>query len=214
MKLIKDLGMRYATDKSKQKTRFGIYECPICKVHFEANSQSVIHGKSTKCQKCKKVTHNKSKDKIYYIWSGQKQRCFNKKREEYKNYGARGITMSSEFKNSFETWLEYISSLDGFAELHKNNLEIDRIDNNKGYERGNLRIVDRATNSNNTRKRLDNKSGYTGVYFDKRTGKWYGEIVSNSKKVYLGSYNTPMECAKARDTYIVDNNLDNKKNLI
>lgn len=42
MKLIKDLGMRYATDKSKQKTRFGIYECPICKVHFEANSNEEI----------------------------------------------------------------------------------------------------------------------------------------------------------------------------
>ena len=207
----------------------GTFQCPKCPNSFKAVISDVIRracklhcGCYKKPAKVNEIKIKVVKPKIemwtnhplYSTWMGMRKRCYNPNHINYKNYGARGITMSSEFKNSFETWLEYISSLDGFAELHKNNLEIDRIDNNKGYERGNLRIVDRATNSNNTRKRLDNKSGYTGVYFDKRTEKWYGEIISNSKKVYLGSYSTPMECAKARDTYIVDNNLDNKKNLI
>ena len=29
-KLIKDLGMRFATEKSKHKSRYGLYECQYC----------------------------------------------------------------------------------------------------------------------------------------------------------------------------------------
>lgn len=34
-KLIKDLGTKYATEKSTRKDRFAIFECSKCKKHFE-----------------------------------------------------------------------------------------------------------------------------------------------------------------------------------
>ena len=38
-------------------------------------------------------THGETQSKLYGIWNGIKSRCYNPKRESYKNYGARGITM-------------------------------------------------------------------------------------------------------------------------
>ena len=52
MKLIKDLGTKYATQNSKRKYRFGLYECPICKKEFQAISSSVNSKHTTKCRNC------------------------------------------------------------------------------------------------------------------------------------------------------------------
>lgn len=65
--------------------------------------------------------------KTYSCWVHIKQRCFNKKNNNYKNYGGRGITICSRWKNSFENFLKDMGeSPDG--------LSIDRIDNNGDYE--------------------------------------------------------------------------------
>jgi predicted RNA-binding Zn-ribbon protein involved in translation (DUF1610 family) len=52
MKLIKDLGMEYPNDTSKKKSRYGIYECPQCWVHFRTMTKTVKNGQSTKCRSC------------------------------------------------------------------------------------------------------------------------------------------------------------------
>ena len=52
MKLIQDLGMQFATEKSKRKYRYGIYECPCCKKHLKFISNSVNSGHTTKCRRC------------------------------------------------------------------------------------------------------------------------------------------------------------------
>lgn len=43
-----------------------------------------------------------------------------------------------------------------------------------------------------------NKSGYNGVYFDRRKGKWVAEITFKRKKYYLGAYADIMDAVKAR----------------
>ena len=43
-----------------------------------------------------------------------------------------------------------------------------------------------------------NKSGYNGVYFDRRKGKWIAEITFKRKKYYLGAYADIMDAVKAR----------------
>lgn len=50
------------------------------------------------------------------------------------------------------------------------------------------------------RKRLlrSNTSGYTGVYQDKRTGRWAAEITFKKKTYYLGSYANIEDAVKAR----------------
>jgi hypothetical protein len=39
--LLEDLGMRYPTENSKQKRRYGLYQCQYCKKGFEAQCRSI-----------------------------------------------------------------------------------------------------------------------------------------------------------------------------
>jgi hypothetical protein len=47
------------------------------------------------------------------------------------------------------------------------------------------------------KKRKDNKSGYKGVLFIKRSGKYIAAISKENKRIYLGTYNTPEEANEA-----------------
>lgn len=60
--------------------------------------------------------------------------------------GARGKGCDPIWYNSFEEFANYIMTLDGWdSDL----LEIDRIDNSKGYEPGNVRFATKTTNMRN-----------------------------------------------------------------
>jgi hypothetical protein len=54
----------------------------------------------------------------------------------------------------------------------------------------NLRLVDYFANNQNAKKRKDNVSGVTGVYFDKRSGKWLSVIYAYNKRIHLGTFKT------------------------
>ena len=47
-------------------------------------------------------------------------------------------------------------------------------------------------------QRRNNRTGYTGVYQEKKTGKWHAYINSGGKRYFLGSYPTCQEAAAAR----------------
>jgi hypothetical protein len=55
----------------------------------------------------------------------------------------------------------------------------------------NLRIANRGEQQRNQKARKNNKSGYKGVHFNKRTGKWIAQIRINWKRIHLGSFDTP-----------------------
>ncbi|MEO1538492.1 MAG: AP2 domain-containing protein [Pseudomonadota bacterium] len=57
--------------------------------------------------------------------------------------------------------------------------------------RSNLRLADKFENARNAKKRLDNKSGYKGVSFHKRLGKWRAYIATRGTQVHLGYFDTP-----------------------
>jgi hypothetical protein len=92
----------------------------------------------------KREFHGLSKHPLYNIWASIKQRCTNPKSAGYKLYGARGITMQPEWVTSFATFLEDVGE-------RPHGSSIDRIDNNKGYVRGNIRWATPQEQSNNTR---------------------------------------------------------------
>ena len=52
-----------------------------------------------------------------------------------------------------------------------------------------------------------------GVVWYIRDKKWYATIKIAKKSIHIGSYDTPLEAAQARDLYIVENNLSHKLNL-
>ncbi|HAP3219644.1 HNH endonuclease [Escherichia coli] len=60
----------------------------------------------------------------------------------------------------------------------------------------NLRLATRSQNIQNVNKKANNKSGYKGVSWDKKSRKWRAQIVINKRKVNLGFYDDPKEAHK------------------
>ena len=71
-------------------------------------------------------------------------------------------------------------------------LEIDHI-NGDGTDNRlcNLREATHQQNMRNMKKHKDNTSGFKGVYFNKKTGKWVTQIAIASRQTYVGSFDTP-----------------------
>ena len=213
MKLVEDLGMLLPNERVSIKRRYGIYECPFCKVHFKTITADVKNGKSTKCLSCaRKVStnakHNDSKTRLHNIWRCMIGRVENKNSLGYKNYGGRGITICKEWRSdylSFKKW--------ALENGYSNTLKIDRIENNSGYSPDNCRWTTQTIQSRNTRRlRSTNTSGYRGVSWHKKQQKFNSRITVNSIVINLGSYCSDIEAAKAYDKYIIDNNLEHTLN--
>lgn len=67
--------------------------------------------------------------------------------------------------------------------------QIDHIDGNRSNNSiDNLRLATYAQNSQNRARRRTNKSGFTGVYWDRETKKWRAEICHKGVDISLGRF--------------------------
>jgi len=97
----------------------------------------------------KNKKHGMFGTKEYSSYHRMKDRCFDKKNKDYKNYGARGITICDRWLNSFENF--YADMGNKPTPKHS----IDRIDNDGNYEPSNCRWasnIQQARNKRNNRK--------------------------------------------------------------
>lgn len=102
------------------------------------------------CLRNHEKTHGLSEHRLYNTWTLIKARCYCTTNKLYKYYGKRGITLSEEFQDA-KIFIEYIMSLPRYKDRLTLDLSIDRIDNDKHYERGNLRWATRKEQINNRR---------------------------------------------------------------
>lgn len=103
----------YPKETSKVKKRFGLYECPVCKDEFKANTYDVKNGKSTMCKSCSQreksfkhgYANSKHKD-IYTAWKNMKARCYGVSLKD-KSWQKQGVTICDEWINNPEAFVEW-----------------------------------------------------------------------------------------------------------
>lgn len=78
-------------------------------------------------------------------WAAMKQRCLNPKNKRYADYGGRGITVHPDWVRSFERFFADVGPRP--SPTHS----LNRIDNNAGYEPGNVAWATRAEQRYNRR---------------------------------------------------------------
>lgn len=122
---------------------------------------------NSKASSLRNTTHGTPKsDKIYKAWCKIKERCFNPNDKSYPDYGAKGITMQEDWINDFIKFRDYIGEQPNDGQRYS----VDRIDNSKGYQEGNIRWATYFQQARNKTKSSANKSGVTGVRFEDK--KW------------------------------------------
>lgn len=139
-------------------TRNKFYLCQCDCGNKKVISLSSLKNGSTKACGCLRGKKNKWKylsteyPDLYKKWDHMKSRCYNPNDISYYNYGNRGIGVCDGWLNSFDQFAEW-----SFDNGYKKGLEIDRIDNDKGYFPENCRYVSPLKNSRNKRTTLKYK---------------------------------------------------------
>lgn len=151
--------------------------------------------------------------KINRIWIGIMRRCYDINYPSYYVYGGRGVIVCDEWHNfqNFKNW--YISNYRFDLEDKGINLQLDKdllSKNVKIYSPNTCIFLPNKINRFLANKQCNNKSGYTGVCWDKKSKKWRATIndFDTNKKKHLGFF---VNIEDANEVYQRQRELEAKK---
>jgi len=134
--------------------------------------------------------HGMARSPEHVVWCDIKYRCHNPKCRAYPDYGGRGIVVWEGWRYDFARF---------FADVGRRppGSTFDRIDNDKGYEPGNVRWTTRLVQSRNRRNvwpqadidhmRYLLDSGYSFGDVAKMIGKTYDAVATKASKCGIRS---------------------------
>lgn len=93
------------------------------------------------------VTHGMSRTRLYRCYRDMLSRCKGTAKCSKANYRDRGIIVCEEWRNSFEAFRDW-----ALSHGYRDDLTIDRIDNDGNYEPSNCRWITKADQNLNTRQ--------------------------------------------------------------
>lgn len=156
---------------------------------FVVVGSDMLSGKTKSCgclnkEVIKKIgeankDHGMTASSEYSSWKSMIARCENPNNHNYPLYGGSGLFVDDEFKD-FKVFLNYI----GHQPKDGKSYSIDRLDNSKGYIKGNIRWATPELQARNKGINSRNNTGVTGVCFAITEGRTYAIAtwVENSKR--------------------------------
>jgi hypothetical protein len=124
-----------------------------CGNELDINGAQLRLGQSKSCGCLRRelrvklnTKHGRSYTDIYNIWANIIDRCMRTSSKHYRDYGGRGIQICQEWRWSFESFASYV------GKRPSSEHSIDRINNNLGYEPGNVRWATHAEQRRNCRR--------------------------------------------------------------
>jgi len=169
----------------------------------DCGNEIVTYGKSlakgttkscgciTKEMRQNQTTHGLSRSDIYRIWNSMRQRCTNPNSTQWASYGGRGITVCDRWM-TFENFFEDMSP-------RPNGATLERKDNERGYEPGNVIWASRLVQANNRRTNIVITLGD-----ESHTIAEWGRITGLGKAVIAKRLNGGWSTVKALTTQIQD----------
>jgi len=149
-------------------------------------------------------THGMTNTILYHKYHDAKERCYNPNYYRYDRYGGRGIKMCEEWKNSFESFMEWAYSA-GYDDT-KNGYEqtLDRIDFNGDYEPNNCRWV-------NMKEQSRNRSNTVWIeYHGEKTT--LAEFIEKNGITYSGFVTRKLKKGKSLDEILYEWNMKHNAN--
>ena len=138
-----------------------------CGIEFERTGAEIRRtGEKSRCRRCfsaavatQKTQHGETGTYLHTAWMGARRRCRDESYPRWKDYGGRGITITDRWHDSYTAFRD-----DVLAEIggHPPGLTLDRKDNDRGYEPGNVRWATRSEQQKNRRGWARNEPMLTG----------------------------------------------------
>lgn len=148
--------LKFHSTKKFATSQTSLWECRCECGSIKITAASALKSGRTVSCGCQKVEqarkhwdkrgrkHCLSDHPLYQRWLNMNNRCHKPTNTSYKWYGAKGITVCQEWRESPQNYIDYVLSL-GWVE----GLSIDRIDGAKGYCPENTRLATAKIQANN-----------------------------------------------------------------
>lgn len=155
-----------------------------CGKEFTAIMSEVVSGHTKSCGHLHNKYGEAGKDPRYKNWAAMIQRITNPHHKAYKHYHEliKGKLIEQEWLDSPQAFFDEI------GDKPYPDYTIDRIDNTKGYIKGNVRWASHKTQQNN-RTTVYGVTGYPFIYWSKKRHKYIAYArINSSKHKYLGQF--------------------------
>ena len=189
--------------ESKKNRTMWLCKCECgCGTIRPVSSSNLRGGKTKSCGRitgnpnfAPKTKHGASREPWYPNWMSMVRRMTNPKEPAYQKYVLEnGLTIEDDFVKDPWAFIEEIGEYPGKG------YTVDRIDNEKGYLRGNIRWLSKGDQNKNKGIYAGSKSGVSGITVNKERRKWEVKIHHNKKSYFVGRYSDLNEAIKAQNT--------------